>query len=336
MLHYNYRDESVMLLNNMYKSIVASVICVLVGILSPAYALDANSNAKDVADKLNELYSHTQPCANDEPAYYCSGIIIHGQVVPVKDENENLLPSWYLPAYRNVGSFSYLRADITPHTGEPIWVNTGYILTPLDDVGSTKEFNYKVDCAYPGDGGSFGDAEESCHFSVEELPGVTVESTDIKTVDDYISKFFSNAGAGAWSFSLLGFQADKDGFDLAMQLHKYVYKDHFNNASKAVCHNNRCRDHNELIISSWDKNKISAEQVPLIAFFAIINDNQNPFFEGTGRTSTSNEEMEQLFKDADDYSKAAHFARSIPVVTIDMAKLRNGEPDVFAPAVRPQ
>lgn len=325
-----------MLLTNKFKIIVSAVFCALLANISPAYALDANSNAKDVADKLNELYSRTLPCANDEPAYYCSGIVIHGQVVPVKDENENLLPSWYLPAYRSVGSFSYLRADITPHTGEPIWVNTGFILTPLDEVQSVREYNYKVFCAYPGDGGSFGDAEESCHFSVEELPGVTVESTDIKTVDDYIRKFFSNAGAGAWSFSLLGFQADKDGFDLAMQLHKYVYKDHFQKASHSICVGNRCRDHNELIISAWDKDKISAEQVPVIAFFAIINDDQNPFFEGTGRTSTSNEEMEQLFKDADDYSKAAHFARSIPVVTIDMAKLRSGASDVFAQAVRPQ
>lgn len=336
MQRFACREMKMTRLPDIYKIITSIVFCVLFAILSPAYAVEINANAKDVADKLNELYNHTKPCDNNEPAYYCSGIIIHGQEIPVKDDKDNLLPSWYLPSYRDVGSFSYLRADITPRTGEPIWVNTGYILTPLDDLDANKQFHYKIYCAYAGDGASFDDADVSCHFTLANTSDVMVDSKDIKTVDDYITKFFSNTPDNEWQLYALAFQPDKNGFDLAMQIHKYVYKDHINNISKSICNEKRCRDHNELIISTWDKNKVNDVQVPIIAFFAIINDDQNPFFEGTGRVSTSNAEMEQLFKDADAYSQATNFARRIPVITIDMAKLRSGEKDVFAPAIRPQ
>ena len=210
-------------LNNKYKIIAIAVFSILFTMLSPTYALDLNANAKDVADKLNELYSNTKPCDKNEPAYYCSGIIIHGQEIPVKDDNDKLLPSWYLRSYRNVGSFSYLRADITPRTGEPIWVNTGFILTPLDDVDANKQFPYKIYCAYAGDGASFDDADVSCHFNFLNSSDVMVESKEIKTVNDYLTKFFSNTPENEWQLYPLAFQPDKNGFDLAMQIHKYVY-----------------------------------------------------------------------------------------------------------------
>lgn len=303
--------------------------------LQVAYALDANANAANVANKLNELYQRTEPCDNNAPAYYCSGIIIHGQEIPVKDDDNNLLPSWYLPSYRNVGSFSYLRADITPHTGEPVWVNTGYILTPIDEIAPNKQFQYQVYCEYPGDGASYGDYDSSCEFSRENHDREIISCSDIQSVNDYLAKFFSNWEAG-WNLSMgCAFQPSKNGFDLAMGIHKYAYRDHIDNIDKASCSEKFCRDHNELIISSWDKTKVDDAQVPIMAFFAIINDNENPFFIGTGRVSTSDAELEQLFKDADAYSKKTNYTRRIPVITLDMAKLRNGEMNVFAPAVRP-
>ncbi|HTM64667.1 MAG TPA: hypothetical protein VL360_09275 [Gammaproteobacteria bacterium] len=322
---------------NKYKFIVSSLFGLLIVVMSPAYAFDDNANAKDVADKLNELYSRTKPCDNNEPAYYCSGIVIHGQEVPVKDDNDNLISSWYLPTSRNVESYSYLRADITPRSGEPIYINTGFILTPVDELEAHKQFQYKVYCVYPVDGGTFGNADTSCKFSDSNYAGVVVDSKDIRSVNDYITKLLDNPTEPEWQATMgPAFLADKNGFDLAMQIHQYVFKDHLNKVSKHQClSKTRCKVHNELIISTWEESKVAPEQVPVMAFFAIINDDQNPMFERTGRTSTSDAEMKQLFKDADDYAKAAHYSRSIPVVTIDMAKLRSGARDIFEPAVRP-
>lgn len=320
-----------------HKIISVTILNIFLTILQPVFALDLNANAKDVANKLNELYQRTKPCDNNEPAYYCSGIIIHGQEVPVKDQDNNFLPSWYLPSYRNIGSFSYLRADITPRTGEPIWVNTGYILTPIDELEAAKQFPYKVYCEYPGDGSSYDGLETSCYFSTTNSDGVTVSSSNIQSVDSYIQQFLVHPHEDGWKLytTPLAFQPNKNDFDMAMELHQYIYKDHINNISKDVCNQDICRDHNELIISAWDKNEVDAVQVPIMAFFAIINDKENPFFKGTGRISTSDAEMEQLFKDADAYSKATNYTRRIPVITIDMTKLRKGDEDIFAPAIRP-
>ena len=321
----------------MHKLVATSLASIVLTISQSVFALDLNDNAKEVANKLNQLLQRTEPCDNNEPAFYCSGVIIHGQEFPVKDDNNNLLPSWYLPSYRTVGSFSYLRADITPHSGEPIWVNTGYILTPIDDLEKNKQFHYKVYCEYPADGSTYYDLETSCHFSTKNSSGATITSKDIKTADDYVSQFLVHPQEDDWRlYSIpLAFQPNKNDFDMAMELHKYIYKDHINKISKDVCNQDICRDHNELIISAWDKNIVAAAQVPIMAFFAIINDDQNPFFKGTGRISTSDDEMEQLFKDADAYAKATNYTRRIPVITIDMGKLRNGDKNVFSPAVRP-
>lgn len=319
-----------------YLYIITTMFCLLFAVIDPAYALDNNPHAKEVADKLNELYSHTKPCDNNAPAYYCSGVIVHGQVVPAKNGSK-IAPAWYLPSYRHIGSFSYLRADITPHKGAPIWINTGYILTPADDVEASKQYQYKVHCAYPFDGGTFGELETSCVFDRNNFNGETLSSSDFHSIDDYITKILDNPREPKWNATMgPAFYGDKNGFDLAMQIHHYVFEEHIDKVSHGICQGKmRCRVHNELIISAWDADKVAPEHVPIMAFFAIINDDQNPMFESSGRTSTSEAEMKQLFKDADDYAKAVHYSRSIPVVTIDMAKLRSGASDIFAPAVKP-
>jgi hypothetical protein len=317
------------------RYIKALTVIVLGVLIQPVYALEVNANAKDVATKLNALYQHTEACNNNEPSYYCSGIIVHGQVVPTTDGYEHPSLSWYLPTYRNIGSFSYLRKDITPTTGEPIWVNTGYILTPLDDVEANNQFRYTVHCAYPGDGATFDGLETSCVFSRSNERGEEIFSHDIHSIDTYMKSYVIN-DFSEWKPNMaIAFPATKTEFDLVMNIYQYLFKDNWDQVAKSICHNKRCRDHNELIISAWEQDKVPSEQVPLLAFFAIINDDQNPFFENTGRTSTSPEEMKQLFADADAYSKATHYTRRIPVVTIDMAKLRKGEPEIFAPAVNP-
>jgi hypothetical protein len=318
------------------KRIVAIVFGIFLAVLQhTTYALDANANAKDVADKLNALYQHTQACNNDEPAYYCSGIIVHGQVVPAKDGDDKPALSWYLPTYRNIGSFSYLRKDITPSVGEPIWVNTGYILTPADDLEANKEFKYTIYCAYPGDGGTFDGLETSCVYSRTAMMGEEVSSDQIHLVADYITKYLDNPFTKWKPVVGIGFHTTKAEFDLAMHIYQYIFKDHLDKTDESFCGKDGCRVHNELIISAWEKKNVPDAQVPIMAFFAIINDDQNPFFKNTGRTSTSKEEMQQLFADAEAYSKATNYTRRIPVITIDMAKLRKGEPDIFAPAVNP-
>jgi hypothetical protein len=300
-------------------------------------AQNNNVNAQQVADQLNALYHRTSPCENNQPAYYCSGVIVHGQLVPVKDEDDKPLPSWYLPSYRKIGSFSYLRADITPQKGEPIWINTGYILTPAEELEAKKQYPYQVYCAFAGDGGTFGEVDTSCFFKFSIDPNIEIDTNDLHSINDYVTKILEDPYSTEWRNVMIpAFRADRRNFDLAMQIYGYVFKDNLNKVNHSACiSKTRCRVHNELIISAWEAEKVDAAQVPIMAFFAIINDDQNPMFENTGRTSTSDEEMNQLFRDAEDYSKAAHYARSIPVITIDMAKLRSGASDVFAPAVKP-
>lgn len=316
------------------KIIVTMTLGIALAMLhQPTYALDANANANDVAAKLNELYQRTQACDHDEPAYYCSGIVVHGQTVPTTTEDGKPVPSWRLPTYRNIGSFSYLRKDITPHYGEPIWINTGYILTPIDDLDTNKEFHYTVHCAYPADGASFDGLETSCNYSRMNFSTTEIYSKDIHTIDDYITKYLDGYDTG-WQLTGIAFHTNKTEFDLAMQIYKYTF-DHMDKIDQRICNKDRCRVHNELIISAWEEKSVPDAQVPIMAFFAIINDDQNPMFTNPKRTSTSDAEMEQLFVDADAYSKATNYTRRIPVITIDMAKLRKGEPDIFAPAVRP-
>ncbi len=311
-----------------YRKIFFIAVCsVLSFLLKSAYADDIATTA---AEELNRLYQRTTPCDNNEPAYYCSGIIIHGQLAPDKD---NALPSWYLPGYRSIGSFSYLRADITSHVGEPIYINTGFILTPTDELEARNEFSYKLYCEYPGDGGSVGDVDSSCHFKSNNY--LTICGDEIQTVNDFFKKYLNDSRNIIWEELDLdcSFSPEKDRFDLAMQLHQFIYKD---NLDKTYCKDHTfCRVHNELMISAWDIKNVPDVKVPILAFYAIINDTSNPMFAASGRTSTSDAEMEQLFKDADAYSKATHYTRQIPIVTLDMSKLRSGAKDIFAPAVRP-
>lgn len=312
---------------NYCKIFITSTLAIMFIVLPPAFADD---NATVVADELNQLYQRITPCDNNEPAYYCSGIILHGQLVPDED---NPLPSWYLPGYRNIGSFSYLRADITSHVGEAVYINTGFILTPTDELEAKKEFTYKLYCEYPRDGGSVGDADTSCHLKPDDFN--TICGDEIQTVNDYVKKYFANLPPDMSWEQVQGcsFLPEKDRFDLTMQLHKYIYTD---NPDKTYCKESKyCRVHNELIISAWDIKNVPVVQVPILAFYAIINDTSNPMFKESGRTSTSKAEFEQLFKDADAYSKATNYTRRIPVVTLDMSKLRSGAKDIFAPAVRP-
>lgn len=287
--------------------------------------------AATAAGELNQLYTNTAPCDSNEPAYHCSGIVIHGQLTP---DTDNPLPSWRLPPHRNAGSFSYLRSDITPHVGEAVWINTGYILTPLDRVKERNQYPYKVYCEFPGDGATVGDVEVSCHLkSANEYRYVC--TGDYPSIDAFLTKYPPTQNGKYWSPDSNGcaFLADKNSFDFAMQLHKYFYRDH---ADKTRCHETSfCRTHNELVVGVWDEKQVPDVQVPIHSFFAIVNDTHNPMFKESGRTSTSKEELEQLFKDADAYNQATKGKRQIPVVTLNMGKLRSGEQDVFTPAVRP-
>ncbi len=312
-----------------YIKILIITTCSILSLLSQSTYAEENI-AASVSNELNQLYQRTTPCDKNEPAYYCSGIIIHGRL----PDDDDLQPRWYLPADSNVGSFSYLRADITPQIGEPVYTNTGFILTPIEELAEKNEFSYKLYCEYPGDGASVGNIDSSCHFEPNDY--LTVCRDEIKTVNDFTNKYLlNNPSHLTWEQldGVCSFLPDKDRFDLAMQIHKFIYK---NNSDKTYCKDRTfCRVHNELIIGTWDINSVPDINVPILAFFAVINDTSNPMFAKSGLTSTSDAEIERLFQDADAYSKATNYARQIPVITLDMSKLRKGAKDIFAPAVRP-
>jgi hypothetical protein len=115
-------------------------------------------NRTTVADELNALYNKIDGCANGESDFYCSGIILHSETFTSNEP-------WYLPATRDVGSFSYIRSDIVSHTGRPIWQvsqNTGYILAAQEDILRSNQYPYQIYCAYPMNGSSNGRSTHGC------------------------------------------------------------------------------------------------------------------------------------------------------------------------------
>ncbi len=321
-------------------------------LISPAFAAD---NAKDAADELNALYARTKPCADNKAAYFCSGIIIRG-----RPNNEKL--SWYLSDNRSVGSFSYLRIDITPHVGRPIFSSVGFILTPPDDLDQQKQYQYPVYCEYATDGWTSGGANSRCgvvdvnnktdHADADN----TCRGKGIKTLSEYLQVYAGKTELSQEqrdyflqlygeekfkkmenSISLNGvcsFAPDKDSFDTAMSIHQYVYRDHPDTVGCSWYFNkddgklSGCYNNNELVIGAWKPNEVNANQVPIKAFYVIINDSDDDTEGGHA------DGIQEAFQISDEYSKETRYERRIPVVILDMAKLKSGSAEIFSPAIR--
>jgi len=300
----------------------------------------ADDDSVTVANELNALYNKTDGCANGEPDYYCSGVIVHAQTF-------DTVEPWYLPTYRDVGSFSYIRNDIVSHIGEMIWTvnqNTGYILAPLQDVAQTNQYPYQVYCSYPMDGGTRERLGHSCGDEPAKLAMFsgadygTCESKGVYSIDDFMKKYATQKKVSTpnGDYTLTSFDTDfcsfssgADGFKLSMELYKYIYRDNPAigcPATQLGDNGDDCWTLNELIISAWQKQQVDVTQIPIKAFYILINGG-DAYWDTDPQAS-----LQAVYKVAADYSSATHQTRNVPVVTIDMSKLRNGENNIFAPA----
>ena len=300
------------------KSLIS--IWILLTFISTAYA---DESAVDTANDLNALYKRTADCDHGEPSYYCSGLILRGQLF-----RKEITEPWYLRSDSDSGSFSYIRSDVTALKGLPLYFTaiTGYILTPLDEVQSKNQYAYKPACFIPWDGFTFGTA--SCHQSMTiddtctNLGIVTLSQFFAKYLDSDPSAFAPNtSGQHACSFS-----PDYDGFKLGISVDKYIYRDH---PELGLAEGDDSEAYNEMVIGSWPKDKVSADHVPLKAIFITIND--GGLF--AKKVDNYDNPVSAAFAAADAYKKATN--RDIAVVTLDVRKMHAGETDIFSPAIRP-
>jgi hypothetical protein len=154
----------------------------------------------------------------------------------------------------------------------------------------------------------------------------------IYTAAQYMDKYASEETRGDVPIVVVdvkacSFSPSNPGFKTSMELSKYLQKD----IPKKTCieyaftgNGDGCWTNNELIVSSWPKETVDVSRVPIKAFFVLINGgNSYP-------NSNLQESLRVAFKKAADYSEATHQSRQIPVVTIDISKIKNGENDVFA------
>jgi len=319
----------------MVTHILKTIISLFFLIYSLSFSAYAD-NSPNVADELNALYNKTNGCTDGNPDFYCSGIILHAQTLT---DNE----PWYLPTYRDVGSFSYIRHDIVSHVGQPIWNDsTGYILTPPNQLLNAKQSPYEVYCSYPINGSTDSRTTHGCgDFKARHVMYIDYSncaSNGIFSLSQYLSKYqheivINGITLTTFDNNACSFSSNAAGFKLSMDLSKYILRDN----PKKLCGSymddgnyDYCKTNNELIISAWQKEKVDASQVPIKAFFVLINGGKS--YPNTDR----HESLSVAFKKAADYSDATHQSRQIPVVTIDISKLKNGEKNIFALALPQQ
>ena len=259
------------------------------------FSIIANANNKiTVADELNALYNNTDGCVNGESDFYCSGIILHAETF-TSDE------PWYLPSDRDVGSFSYIRHDIVSHIGQPIWnvsQNTGYILAPQEEILRYNQYPYQVYCSYPMNGSTNGRLTHGCgdfpsHKMLPNTDYSTCTSKGIYTASQYMDKYSSEETRGgipivAVDLKACSFSPNISEFKISMELSKYLQRD----ITKKTCleyaftgNGDKCWTNNELIISTWPKEKVNVSQVPIKAFYVLIN----------GRNSYPNPDLRRVF-----------------------------------------
>jgi len=323
----------------MISKVITTALSLL--LLNSIFVVAYADDSKTVADELNTLYNKTGGCSNGNPDFYCSGIILHAETLSETDE------PWYLPTTRDVGSFSYIRHDIVAHIGIPIWdvfLNTGYILTPPQELQNAKEYPYEVYCSYPVNAGSNSRLKYGCGdfklLHAKNTDYSNCASKGVSSIAQYMSKYSKETVVPTQHGDMVVTQLDQEacsfsptaaGFKLSMDLSKYILRDNPEKICTEYATDREdffCRTNNELIISTWPKEKVDASQVPIKAFFVLIND--KPIY-----NNDVNEALRVAFKKSADYSAATHQSRHIPVVTIDINKLKDGSTDIFAPAVEP-
>lgn len=328
---------------NQIPKIILSLCIALANLAPIVHAQDLNApDSATVANELNALYNKTEGCSGNDPDYYCSGVIVHA-------DDFSYPEPWFLPAYRDVGSFSYLRSDIISHTGSPIFDGvstfTGYVLTSTNELITAHQYPYEVYCSYPENGGTDGREVHGCGKPMlmsmmgKNIDYSTCAGEKVFSIDDFMKKYSTQDTATVdghevkfdYIDSSCSFSSDKIGFKLSMDISKYLFRDNPAigcDADLKFGNIEECMSHNELIVSAWTKETTDVSQVPIKAFFAVIHAND----------FTADDDLKAIrsaFKTAADYATATHQSRQIPVVIVDMKKIKDGSPDVFSAAVEP-
>lgn len=245
----------------MIRKSILILITVAITTLSGSVISVENPNiAKDLLARYNDT---VKTCANGDPAFKCSGIMIRG----INQENK-LNHAWSLkPENKQKESFAfaYIRSD-QQFSSFPRGYDSGFIIFPHLKTPAGKN-TYKVYCAFPVDGGTDGRAGHGCGKSGNDTTGMSehCDKQGINTINKWITHFNTIMNSNDQNFVSRQCAFDMTlpnsgkSFDIVKDANQYIQK----NSSKYYMRNN------ELLVHAWNEN--NAAPLPLEAFFYIIN-----------------------------------------------------------------
>lgn len=237
------------------------LITIITSVLSNTVIAVQNPNiSKDLLARYNK---EVKTCANNEPAFKCSGIMIRGV------NQANKLPhAWSLkPESKKKESFAfaYIRTD-QQFSSFPRGYDSGFIIYPHLHTPPNKN-TYRVYCAFPLDGGTDSRAGHGCGKSIDDTSGTSqhCDKQGIDTFAKWVVHFNDIMNSNNKNFITRQCAFDMtlsnsgNAFDIIKQANQYIQK----NSSKYYMRNN------ELLLNTWNEN--NASPLPLEAFFYLIN-----------------------------------------------------------------
>lgn len=238
--------------------------------INSAYA----SLGEETATALNSHYNRTQECSFGEPAYACSGVLIHTFDKEAKESRNGWMPT---PSGVEKGrvSFSWLRNDINIYHEDDslgsIYPGEGDITAGLIFETTNRAIIYgnipsEIYCAYGVNGETKSRNDFGCSMN---LPNVTIPNENnysscqplgVNKAEQLVEKYFINKEGiyQTGSIDQCSFSSDKSEFIEAMRVgplaREYMLTPLRNN---------------EVVLKEWSE--VSDIEVPISAFFYTLN-----------------------------------------------------------------
>lgn len=210
---------------------------------------------EEIADGLNSRYYNlVDNCGANKAAYYCSGIVIHGE------SNESTHMPWTPPSDRSM-AYSFLRGDIP--SGIFSDFDYGIILTPNDNF-SGDEFVPNYRCSYAINGITDSREDDGCGRIGEFVETAPCQSQGIFTAIDWITAVIVNPYDSLCGFDLKSQWGDSSSSAFeAMIKSTALNLDVGNNVSN-----------NEIVIETWEDEPVVNLPIEVI-FFADRVENKS-------------------------------------------------------------
>lgn len=314
-------DEETIMTHRILKNSLAILIACLYWSNSLAVSCEV------VAKELNYRFYRDLDCANNEPSYACSGVLLHTIEslyidAPVDDSSKictyDSTAPWCPNASdikRKIVSFSYLHNDVSASYGYPIFPNQagtlGYVFYPQ----SIKELYI---CSFPIDGMSFARedcgcgawAPPECSLTASENQS-TCEKQGVISADDFYNHFIN--GEHHWKLEpMCSFGKSQEQFNALIQTTQLIVNEqqplsnwntHCDNSDIATC-----MMINEVVLKGWFD--VPYAKIPIEAFFYVTGSN-NLYKNSIKAQKTAQKYARQFSK---------NLSKPIPVVGIDIQK----------------